>query len=545
MKMLRPETVAALVLALMASLVLLWDLPETPLTDDDDFYLPAGERYAEWLMGAFRGEGWSRHAVDAAFELNHEHPPVAKYGLGLAGQVFSFLGPVAGPRVFTVACAVLLVVTMLLLSTVHLGSRRGILVGSVAALCLLCFPRFAFHSRVATLDVPVAAAIFGAAGLALYGERSRLAAWLSGPAFGLAAATKLNGPFLIIPMVVFWWLTRRRTALEGEPIGAEQPVLRLPAVPETALSMAILGPLTFWLLWPWLWFDTWDRVSDYVAFHLNHYPIFMLYFGRIYGSEFAPWHAPLVMTVFTSSMVTLCLGLWGAGAAAVAAVYRVRRRNELEDPSRAEGDYGLFLVLNAVVAIGVVMFSGGPKYGGVKLFLPFFPFWCCLAGYGALRMAELYEPVRRRRMAMALIGLGLLGPVAYGRSFTQHGLSAYGPIAGGLRGATGWGMERQYYDLLTNEHTSWLNANAPKQARVHFLPNHKEYVRTFRWAHRQGSLRKDIRVVSRPERAHLIVLTHERRWKQYDEHLASFRGREPLYTRSLDGVPLWSVFKNR
>ena len=91
----------------------------------------------------------------------------------------------------------------------------------------------------------------------------------------------------------------------------------------------------------------------------------------------------------------------------------------------------------------------------------------------------------------------------------------------------------------------WLNESAPKNARVHFLPNNWEYVRTYKWYTKAGELRKDIRVVTGELQADLVVLTHERRFARYGEDLQRYRAKEVLRERKLDGVPLWTVFKVR
>jgi len=534
---------------LLFAVVLFVLLPDTGLTDDDDFYLPAGQSYAAWLVDAatFSPKAWSQEGVDAAFGSNHEHPPVAKYALGLCGLVFGpWLGPVDGPRVATVLWAVLAAVLMLRLARTHLGPGRGDVAGGLAVLCLLALPRFAFHARVGTLDVPVASVYLLAGAFALWGERSAKAAFWAGPLFGLAAATKLNGPFLIAPMLVFWGLTRRPRRGPERRSG-----LSLPPLPVTVLSMAVLGPLVFWGLWPWLWFDTVDRVQAYVAFHLNHYPIYLFYFGRIYDAgPFPPWHAPFVLALWTTPVAVVVAGLYGSLEASIAGLRRILRRDERYDADRPEGDFALFLLLNAAATIGVVAFLAGPKYGGVKLFLPFFPFFCLLAGYGVLRLAERLPTVgvlsaRRREVQWAVGGAaaaGLLAAASVQARFGQDGLSAYAGFAGGLRGATAAGMERQYYDVLSKAQLDWLNHHAPQHARIHFAPNHKEYARTFRWAHQEKSLRADVGATSRRARAHLIVLTHERRFPGYPTDLARLRDVEPLFTYERDGVPLWTVF---
>lgn len=518
-------------------------LSSTGLTDDDDFYLPAGASYADWLLDAatFSEAAWSRARIDAAFEPNHEHPPIAKYALGLAGKVFGFLGPIDGPRMATVLWSTLGAALLLWLAVGHLGRSRGFVVGAFASLGLLTFPRFYFHSHVGTLDVAVSATYLLGAAVALFGEQRGRWAWLAGPAFGVAAATKLNGPFLILPMVVFWLLTRPAPPRDE---GQTQPHLSLPVLPGTFFSMVLLGPLVFFLSWPWLWFDTFERTRAYVEFHLNHYPIYLLYFGAVFERPFAPWHAPFVLTGLTVPLPTLALAALGAVWALKASLRRVQRRRVPDDPDRLEGDLALFGLLHAVFTISVVAFSGAPKYGGVKLFLPFFPFLALLFGYGALRLIEwgrelgsgLGWGLRLSPLAAVLAALAVL--VRYG----EHGLSQYNALAGGLRGATALGMERQYYDVPFREQIAWLNDNAPPDARIHYLPNHWEYERTFRWYHRADVLRDDLRATKSERAADIVIVTHERRFRRYGDDLARYRDRPVLHTTFVDGVPLWTAY---
>jgi hypothetical protein len=90
-----------------------------------------------------------------------------------------------------------------------------------------------------------------------------------------------------------------------------------------------------------------------------------------------------------------------------------------------------------------------------------------------------------------------------------------------------------------------LNAEAPQNLRLHFLPNNWEYVRTYNWYKREGRLRQDIEVVDREAAADWMVITHERRFARYADDLRRFRARPVLKERILDGTPLWSVLKAR
>lgn len=512
-------------------------LSSAPLTDDDDFYIPAGASYAAWLGKLFGpGEALSRKAVDAAFEINHEHPPFAKYVFGVSGAALGgWLGPVAGPRFGSSVFSLMAALSILWMAVEGLGRRRGLWVGGFAMLLLLALPRWFFHARVATLDVPVAGMYALTAALAFRAERSNRAAWALGPVFGLATATKLNAPFLVVPYIAFALLRRRLGRAEDLPGRA----WGLPRFPVGLVSMAVLGPLTFFAVWPWMWFDTIERVGSYVGFHLKHYGIYFLYFGRLYDKDpFAPWTMPFVMAAITAPLALWVLAGVGSGLG-------LFRRGGAEE---GQGERALvgWALLNAAATIATVAFSGGAKYGGAKLFLPFFPFLALLAGYGGHRLVEALREVgdlRWRRGGWGALALAPLAGFGLMLQTWQAPLSSYNAAIGGLRGATAAGFERQYYDLAFHDVVRFLNDEGPESLKVHFLPNNWEYVRTYKWYAKEGRLREGVKVVRSPNQAQWMIITHERRFARYGADLARHRGWRVLKERKVDGVPLWTVLE--
>lgn len=538
---------------LLYFLALCAGLKSAALTDDDDFYVPAGISYGEWVLKALRLEPvFDRASIDKAFEPNHEHPPLAKIVFGLCHFLLrGWLGPTDSARVGTMLFSTLAAWLVLGLALRHLGPERGLRVGGLAVLAMATLPRFYFHSHAATLDVPVAAMYLAAASTALAAERSTAAAILAGPVFGLALATKLNAPFLLLAYVPFVLITRgligSRRIARPKALG-----LPIPPIPLALLSMGIIGPLVFFALWPWLWAAPIDRVTQYVAFHLHHYPIYFLYFGRVFvGDPIAPWHAPFMTTLFTVPSVTLVLA--GIGFLAAWPAIRLRRRflEGPDDDHRRAGDLWLFVLLNAAVTIGVVAFAGTPIYGGEKLFMPLFPFLCLLAGLGAdvlyTAILNLSWPsateARSKWLGLGVATLASLSGVALMLRFWGYPLSEFNGIANGLRGATAYGFERQYYDLAYRDLVAWLNTEAGPRVKVHFLPNNWEYVRTFRWYQRAGEVRPEVEVVGSEQEAELIVLTHERRFARYGDDLARARGYQVLKEKLVDGVPVWSILR--
>lgn len=528
-------------------------LPHQGLTDDDDFYAPAGIRYTAWLGDAVTTPGIAlrKNAIDEAFRINREHPPLAKYVMGVAHAVTSKWLPVYadldGARFGVVFLCALLCAFLYRLCAGPYG--EGIALFAVLALCAM--PRFVFHSQVATLDVPVATMVLITTAAFFWGERSAAWAWGSGVIFGLALLTKLNAPFAAIPATLYAVLCRWR----GFGLGPENISLRIPPLPRSLVAMLALGPLVFVAGWPWLWFDGAKRFAEYVAFHTGHYPIYLFYEGEIYTKPFAPWHAPFTFAAGVIPLPILVLGLIGATSAVAALVRLIRCADATgEVPAvRARDKLVALILLQAIFAIGAVAFSPVPKYGGEKLFMPFFPLFAILAAEGMVRLQEslqlllsrhLSSSTKRRLAFAAVAALAVLpGYWSSARFFGGFALSYYAEALGGLRGATARGYERTYYDIADKELARWLDNHMEPKERVHFEPNHKEYARTYRWLRKDGYISGRVVLESRKNKADLIVLTHERRWQSYPGLLEEFRGLEKVYEKKMDGVPLYTVYR--
>lgn len=545
------------------------NIPGQGLTDDDDFYAPAGIRYAQWLGQAVTSPttAFSQEAIDAAFTQNHEHPPFAKFVFGVFHAVFhQALGVTSsldGARLGNAFFAALLCAGLF----VWLRPRLGAGVAAAAVVVLLSLPRFFFHSEVATLDVPVAAMIVVVAACFSWANEtdSLRRALVCGFVFGLACLTKLNAPFAVLPCVLVVLLERWRGFRVERPTTTSAttpststtsttmlPSLVLPPIPPALLAMALMAPLLFVALWPWLWNDTAARLGGYLAFHLKHYPIFLFAGGEIWNEPFAPGSVAVIMAVITIPVVVVVTGVIGAVSAA-AAVVRLARANGRDSEDGAAGgrrrDRVLALVLlQAAFSLGIVAVSNVPRYGGEKLFMPFFPFWCVLAAVGCgvvsdacVALAPRFARARIVFVVVVVIAVapGVKGSVDFGGGYA---LSYYGEAIGGLRGAVSRGYERTYYDVADKDLARWLDLNA-RGMKVHVEPNHKEYVRTYRWLRKDGVIdRNAFALVDRERDADLVVLTHERRWSTYPALRDRLRPRTPIHELRKDGVPLYTVY---
>jgi Dolichyl-phosphate-mannose-protein mannosyltransferase len=520
---------------------------DVPLTDDAGFYLGAAQVYKAWCGRAWRtltsggGDAFRPEVIDRYFTENWVHPPVAKLVLGAGIAVFHdrlrWLDEIEAARTGIMAASTALAGLMFALCWPTYGPAVAI----AAPLLLLVMPRFFFDSHLENLDVASAATYFLAVFCYWRARRGATAAVAAGVAAGLAMATKINGALVALPCAAHC-LLEDRGAFGARPASATRRA-RLRAL----VLMAVLGPLTAIAVWPWLWTHTLERLADYLRFYLDHHSSLFYYRGTIYDVPFAPWHAPFVMAAITTPLAILALALAGTAVAVV----RLRTADPLLAANEETRSLDALVLLNAAATIGAVALPNVPKYGGVKLFAPFFPFVAVLAAVGLEALARAAADAARRgpRAGRALWAAGLLVLMGAGgwtlvRRHPYH-LSYYNALVGGLPGAERHGFETQYYDLWYMDLARFLDAHYGGGVRVFFEPNNKEYLRHVEWYYRAGRLRRNVVIVPEEGMADLVVLTHERRWPQYPALRARLAGRRVVHEIRVDGVALLTVYDVR
>jgi 4-amino-4-deoxy-L-arabinose transferase-like glycosyltransferase len=518
---------------------------DVALTDDGFEYLGAAQAYKAWYISAWHtvttghGDAFRQAVIDRHFQMNYVHPPVAKALMGAGIALFhdrlGWLDEIDAARTAVMFLSTMTAALMFLLC----WPVYGPVVSVSAPLFLLVMPRFFFDSHVESLDVASAATYFAAVFCFWHGRRSVRWAILAAVAAGVAMGTKINGALVVLPLAIAWLAGVMR-----QPGGWAERRRYLQSPPLALMLMLEAGPVVAILLWPWLWADTIGRLIRYMAFYLHHHSTLFYYFGTIYDVPFAPWHAAFVMTAITTPIPILSLGAIGVGITAS----RSRAASQATSDVR---DLDALIVLNAVCTIGAVALPNVPKYGGVKLFLPFFPFLAILAGIGLNGLATILAdragiPERRRAVVVAIAIAALIAPMGWTLArIHPYELSYYNALVGGLSGAERRGFEIQYYDLWYLDLATWLNTTYPDGVRVYFEPNNKEYVRHARWYYATGRLRDTVTIVSDASRADILVLTHEMRWPQYPAIRDRLRTSRVLHQIAVEGVPLLTVYEIR
>jgi 4-amino-4-deoxy-L-arabinose transferase-like glycosyltransferase len=556
-----PQTWLALGLAVLYLVLAIPSARRAGIVTDEVYYMKAAKVYGYYAFEAVTSLAPFDPDLLYIWSYNREHPPLAKvlasipWGLTLVlrgGDMpfeLSVFAHRVGPLILSAASVVVL--------SRWLAHTHGPAAGTAAGLALIGMPRWFAHSRYAALDGPMAAMWLLTVAACWKGLRDRRWAIAAGVVFGLALATKLNAFF--IPFGLGLWallahhellLDRWRELTEGrwrQALGS--PPGRM------LIAGALLAPLVFFATWPWLWTDTIAHLAGYVDKHLTHTHILTHYLGTTYRT--APWHYPLVMTAATVPLTIL--GLTGVG---------LTRTWREADPRRRS--MAILLTANAAVPVAVLML-GTPKYDGVRLFLPTFPFLAGLAGIGFATLLDgAHRRLRETRVSVpALAGAGLVlvaapGAHAYA-TMDPYEDSYYNAAMGGPSGALAAGMEIEVWGQSDRDLVPWLNeqANAADPLSV-YMPAGQLPFRYYElgdigyvtsdlkaqygmpdWVAEQDPLLEDnVTFVDDRTQADVVVLMSRpgmftpADWQLYEEE-------EPAHAVTVRGAPLTQVYDVR
>jgi 4-amino-4-deoxy-L-arabinose transferase-like glycosyltransferase len=507
--------VLAFAIAAGATAVLLASVDGVGFTRDEGYYFRAGAGYADWLAGAWRdvlrgrpGDSLRDEAIVRAFGYNREHPALMKMLFGISSRVFhdglGWLAPSTGFRLPAMMLAGALLALVYLFAA-EAYSRR---VGVVAAAALATLPRLFHDAHLAAFDVPVTA--MQVLVVYAYWRALRSAPWavLTGLAFGLALATKLNAFF--IPAFL-----AAHAVLRAFRLGPSARLRGEPPASLALLGMATLGALVFFAHWPYLWHEPIARAAEYLRFHLRHehYPV--EYFGRVLERPPFPWSFVFVMTAITVPLPTLTLMAIAAVRGLVLEIgllggFGLAGDPETHDPRLTR----LLLLLCGLGPMLVMTLPGVPVFGGVKHWFPAMPFLALLAAVEfdrlllwAWRPQSVSARGARLRYAAAaatvlvlpgMLGIGLVHP---------YGIGFYNELIGSVRGGAAHGFLRNFWGYTSRGNLDHLNRSAAPGARVFFHRTNQDAYQAYR---REGLLRPDLVYVGRLEEADWAMADQQR-----------------------------------
>ena len=427
---------------------------------------------------------------------------------------------------------ILLVAFLVALLYLMIAGTYGKAAGLFAVAALMSLPRFFFHAHLAALDVPVAVGSFAITFIFWKTVDRKGWAWglLWGVVWGLVVAVKLNGVFILIALVAWSLIFRRKWSV----------VLRL-------LLMGFVAVPTFFLVWPWLYYQTWTRVMNYVNFHLHHAAIGQWYLGEFYMPP--PWHYVFVILWAVVPLTVMALFLAGMARA-----------------GKGKRDRGLawLLILSVFASISPFIFGKSLLYDDERLFMPVFPFLAALAGIGfgwlVTGLRKLAERIKRPALVApvaVILGIALLIPQSVTMAgLYPHLLSYYSEGVGGLPGATKLGLETTYWCDTCASALPYINAHAQPGDVVW-----SEDSGMLHYSQAIGQLRQDVLILNKDPTPSVPGQSGNRILEKVDWYIFTYRQTQygaggekgylllqiletqtPVYEVSYQGVPLMKLY---
>jgi len=523
---------------------------------DEGVYFRAAADYVRWwrMLLEHPHEAIQQGAIDALWSQNHEHPALMKTLFGVSWWLLHEKWRVFSDASTAFRLPGMCMAAVALWTTYLFGARAwSRQAGLVAALLLGLMPRVFFHAHLACFDVPIMAMWILCVYVHWRAQERRGIGWAlaAGIVFGLTLETKHNAWFLPAALVPYALFVHRRALWRGLKAGRV-------TLPASLVSMAVVGPIVFLALWPYLWNDTLARIQGWLEFHLHHEYYNIEFLGRNYFGPPSPKIYVPVMVLATVPTVTIALfsvGVWERGTLAMkrlrAGIRGLLGRPAGDAPRRDARETDLLLALSLLVAVGPFFLSRTPIFGATKHWLPAYPVLALWAGRGFVVVAAAMRRALpaldgRKKLAVeaALVASVVFAPLAVTAHSHPFGLSSYVPLVGGTAGGADLGLNRQFWGYTTqNAAAEYLNAKAPRGASV--------FIHDTTWdawgrMQEEGRVRSDLRAVGTPHEGMFALVQHELHMSEVDYSIWVADGTDaPVYIVEQDGVPIVSVYRRQ
>ncbi len=513
---------------------------------DEGFYFQAASTYAGWFDQLVRDPeaAIQRSSVDAHWSTNHEHPGLVKTVFGLSWNLlykkWHLFAEEGTSFRFGGMCFAALGVWLIYIWGTRARSRTA---GLAAAFFFALMPRIFYHAHLDCFDVPIAVMWT----LCAYAYWRSLAtsklgwALAAGVAFGLALDSKHNSWFLPPALCLHAFIARGGTIVRGLGAGKVR-------VPAALWAMASVGPFVFLALWPWIWFDTVDRLTGYAQFHLNHDYYNMVFLGTTYWKPPMPRGYVWLMTAATVPTITLVLFLVGASSRARARLGHLFSPSapRVRDPLETDALWAIGLMVQFAPWI---LSTATPIFGGTKHWFTAYPFLCLFAGVGfevtATKLRALVQTSRASRVPGAIVDAAAFAAVmAAPLVETAHshpwGLSNYTPLVGGASGAATLGLNRQFWGFTTGAVVDWLNEHVKPGQSVYI---HDTAGEAWEMLRRDGRLLPHVQAAWSVQASAFAIYHHEEHMETIEYQIWTAYGTSsPAHIGVYDGVPIVYVY---
>ena len=528
---------------------------------DEGFYFTAARDYERWFMLLLDSprKALERSAIDTIWQSNHEHPSLMKSLFAISHWLFFHQGKVFADESTAFRLPGMLMMGLAIYVTYMFAarhfSRRAALVSAIA---LGLMPRVFYHAHLACFDIPIMAmwiscvyAYWRAEGGGAVRTTRGKARWIliTGLTFGLALETKHNAwmlPAVFVPHAFF------SLGVHGRAMIRSAMRASCIALPASLVSMAILGPVVFFLLWPWMWHDTFARLLEYVNFHLHHEYYNIEFLGRTYFGPPSPKAYMPVMILATVPTATLVLFLIGAADRMRILVMRALARPGASlAPKRDRAETDVLMLLGFAVPLVPFLLPHTPIFGGTKHWMPAYPFLAILAGRGFDIVWSQLDVCLLSRMSLhgkkaraaeaAAVALTFSGALAVTVHSHPFGLSTYVPFFGGTAGGADLGLNRQFWGFTTASLDPYFQKNTKSGDTVYIMDTAwPSWVRLVE----EKRVPPWLRGVGSPAEATFSIVHHEQHMNEVDYNIwTEYRSSTPHTVLAHDGVPIITVYR--
>lgn len=409
------------------------NLDEPGLTWDEPAYIGAGRIYCEGIREL-------RFLDISLWEANWEHPPIAKYLIGLSLSILEPLGfsEVAAARVPNTILGSLTCLLLYLFLRDAYEESTAIL----ASLLLSYIPNFFAHTRYAALDAPETFfVVFSIYAFQKWIKIRRLRwMFISAVLCGLALAVKISA--ISLPLILLTWFLLVQWHRDRRIKTMFKSLVFM-------ISFVLLAFAFFFLSWPLLWINP-KFIIRYLNFHIYHFNIPVYYLGEVY--QRAPWHYPFVMLFVTIPA--------GVSLAAVSGSFYALK-NALK---RKRDEISILLLMWLMLTLLRVSISYG--YDGVRLFLDALPPFSSLAAIGITQLNALLCGFIKlfsrdfQKIISSILPLLLIASEIYACTITHpYETSYYNELVMAFDGTKLF--EKTYWGEVYKEVVEWLEAKSP------------------------------------------------------------------------------------
>lgn len=511
------------------ALVMIFWVSFTGITYDEPFYVSAASEYIHWVKGFFKEPSLKASDIDPYFLVNHEHPPLAKYGMGLFQALFhNGFDPVIASRLFNV----LMLCVLIWKCFNFFAVREGNTFGWVFTLCLLSMWRFTGYALMATLDFSLAC-IWVMGVLCFYEglceNKAPQSFILKGSVYiWLLNLCKVNGAFFsvcLLPAMLFKKNAFRHMLSFGLMHG-----------------LALIG---FVLAWPWLWNHTAERLEGYVwnkTYRIEHdafkqeksfseevkamkpSSMEVYYLGTWYSkSDHVPWHYALVTFVSGIPVAQVLLSLLGL-------CLSLRQGNL----------FGRFVLWHGVWVLLIWSVPVFPRYGGTRFWFLLYAFVAYFSACGCRYLFQFPAWGLKTKIITAcmVFMVPFIVQIACFKSYESptNFKSAFFLNCDHLP-LNDLGM------TVNGNVLEWLNMHAEKDSRLSVFPMNDLVIQLYQVS---GATRDDLKWVPHTAGADYVILVEEQGKIAENTLKLSFAGYQEIRDDFWNGAPSWRrLFKKK